>query len=172
LFSETSCHLCARAGGLLGIVVALGCLAEAPESDRSVVRAEVLLREVREVQYRTWAVSGGAEATPVDARGPHGERVIVFLSPEIESTLADRDSEGDTEDEPSHGWPVGSIAVCEGYDGSPPDRVDLLQIAAREPDGWVWAQYDERDRVLAFGRPGTCIGCHLNGDDQLMSVVE
>jgi hypothetical protein len=46
----------------------------------------------------------------------------------------------------------------------------LLQIARRDEDGWTWAQYDQRDRVLAYGRPGTCIGCHQSGNDFIFSV--
>ena len=149
------------------MVAAMGCAADAPSAGVSDEEALDLLESVRAADYATWYAPRPDGTTPARSAAPHGEISVVYVSPELAAVAM---AMLGPDDEPPEVWPAGSIAVSIGSTSDAPVDVSLLQIARRDEHGWTWAQYDHRDRVLAYGRPGTCIGCHQSGNDFIFSV--
>ena len=79
----------------------------------------------------------------------HSNAVEVFVSPEISAVLGTKLV---TE------WPLGSIIVKEGFDGS---SRRLVAIMEKRADGWFWAEYFDGTAKFS-GRPSVCIDCHDN----------
>ena len=154
-------------GAILGVgmvMACVGCLARAPESEPAAREAAELLAEVRARMYSTW---DAPQAERFESRGPHGPWTVVYVSAQIASQA--EGVVGPEEMEPER-WPTGSMAVSESYAEPSAAEPMLVQMAVRDEEGWRWAQYDEEDQSLAYGLVGTCLSCHVAGDDFLLSV--
>lgn len=104
--------------------------------------------------YRaSWRRAPGYEQRrPSDA--PHKDEVEIFVNPTVAAALDAKQA--------ITSWPVGSVIVKEGFDGS--DR-ELVAIMEKRADGWYWAEYDGSGDPLYSGRPSLCIDCHASGAD-------
>jgi hypothetical protein len=143
---------------------AAGCLANAPHAELDDGRAEALLREVQEQDYRAWEGPPLPEDEPrrQEAAGPHGAFVEVFLDPILAGA---KDAEMTLE-----AWPVGSTAVADGYPDEIATEVDLVNIGQKTDDGWIWAQLDGDGNGIGYGRLEDCLACHFNGEDRIFSI--
>jgi hypothetical protein len=128
------------------------------------MRAQAALEEVREMNYRAWSRPPLAEdeSLRMRAAGPHGAFVEVFLDPMLTAALASMET--------LTAWPVGAVAVAEGYDDEVATEPSLYSIGNKQGNGWIWAQVDGDGTGLAYGRPDDCISCHFSGMDRIFSV--
>ena len=144
-----------------GWALGVGCVPEQPRADdAATVRALELLERVRS-DYPSWPRPSGWEER-VRASGSHGRYVELYVSPEVESALA-------TEGELS-AWPRGSRFVLEGYDDEEDAEPFVLSVLIEDGGTWRWAQYED-EMPVAYGRPTSCIGCHLAADDLVRSLA-
>ena len=99
--------------------------------------------------FRSWQRAPGF-ATRKPSFTSHADAVEIFVSPEIGGVLGTKLV---TE------WPVGSVVVKEGFDGS---SRRLVAIMEKRADGWFWAEYDDGGTAKYSGRPSVCVDCHDN----------
>lgn len=129
---------------------------EVPENTADVITdtgAAGLWETITAEDYLTWERAPGYEE-PVEAVGPHGDQVEIYVNEPIELTLAT----GETEV-----WPEGSIIVKDALvDG----RVDQVAAMWKREGVWLYAEYEPDGVVIAEGEEDPrCTGCHSTGSD-------
>lgn len=115
--------------------------------------ARALLAQVQADEYRTWDRAPGYERRR-ESGAPHGEGVDIYVNDLVAEVLALA--------EPTERWPVGSIIVKDGWDGS---DLELIAIMEKRASGWFWAEYDDDGDPDYSGRPEVCTDCHDSGSD-------
>lgn len=125
---------------------------QTPEEARA-VRAEILAAD-----YRSWERAPGFE-TRQPSRASHGESVDIFINDVVAEALRS--------EETLREWPIGSVIVKDGFDGS---RLKFVAVMQKRENGWFWAEYDGDGDTLFSGTPEICVGCHTVGDDYTRAV--
>jgi hypothetical protein len=119
--------------------------------------ARRLLSRVREERYRGWERAPGWP-TRRTSNAPHGDAVDIYINDTIHEALV--------LGEPLTRWPLGSIVVKDGWDGS---DLELIAIMEKRDDGWYWAEFDDDGDPDYSGHPDACIDCHRDGSDYAQS---
>ena len=113
--------------------------------------ASALWERIHELDYRSWDRAPGYEARrPSDA--PHSDAVEIFVNETVSEALRAQLTS----------WPVGSLIVKDGWDGS---DLELVAVMQKREQGWYWAEYDAEGSAAYSGAPELCIDCHRSGDD-------
>jgi hypothetical protein len=115
--------------------------------------ARKLLARVREEGYRSWDRAPGWPSRR-ETSAPHGNTVDIYVNDVIGDVLAIG--------EPLSRWPVDSIVVKDGWDGS---DLEIIAIMEKRSDGWFWAEFDDDGDPDYSGHPDVCIDCHRDGSD-------
>lgn len=116
-------------------------------------QAAALYRELQAMDYRSWPRAPGYQARRT-SRAPHGGAVEIYVNDVVADALA--------QGVPEQAWPVGSLIVKDGFDGS---ELELVAVMDKREDGWFWAEYDDEGDADYSGKPGLCIDCHRAGSD-------
>ena len=114
--------------------------------------ARALLAKVQGENYRNWDRAPGYE-TRRPTGAPHGKEVDIYVNDVVLRA---------TQTPGLKAWPVDSIIVKDGWDGS---SLDIIAIMQKRSDGWYWAEYDSDGDPDFSGRPDICIDCHASGSD-------
>jgi hypothetical protein len=88
----------------------------------------------------------------------HATAVEIFVSPEVQATLAPPVARS----APVTEWPVGSIVVKEGFSSVTGGSRKSIAVMEKRQDGWFWAEYDDGGTSTYSGRPGVCVDCHTH----------
>lgn len=138
----------ARAVACFGVCLFSGC-----GDNQDDAGARELLAAVRADDYRAWVRAPGYESRRT-SDAPHSDAVDIYVNDVVQLVL----------DEPRgvREWPVGSVIVKDGFDGS---HLDLVAIMEKRQGGWYWAEYDDEGEPDYSGKPDTCIDCHRSGSD-------
>lgn len=121
--------------------------------------ARRLLAEVREQEYRSWERAPGWEQRKPSS-APHGSQVDIYIDDTLHEALVTG--------EPLTEWPVGSLVVKDGWDGS---DLELIAILQKREDGWYYAEYDDDGDPDYSGRPDVCVGCHGADSDAIRAFA-
>lgn len=87
-------------------------------------------------------------------RGPHAKQVDIYVNAVVGDALAKK--------APLTQWPVGSLIVKDGWDGS---KLELVAAMEKRQDGWTWAEWSGSGESSYSGRPSICTDCHGSGSD-------
>lgn len=130
--------------------------AEVPEGTADVVidtGATGLWDIMTAEDYLTWERAPGYEE-PVEATGPHGEQVEIYVNDVMTLALTEAGAEE---------WPEGSIIVKDAFVG---DRLDQIAAMWKRDGVWFYAEYEPAGQVIAEGEEDPqCTGCHSSGSD-------
>jgi hypothetical protein len=122
--------------------------------------------EIEEDDYRnTYARAPGWESgrLPSDG-GPHGAFVDIYVNDVMQEAIE--------ANEPIDRWPEGSIIVKDGWSAQEGGDYEFLSFMERRSDGWFWAEYNDRGRLVSAGLDdSTCTGCHESGDDSVRAFA-
>jgi hypothetical protein len=137
------------------ILPSLIVFASCAEKNQDPEGAATLWDEVHAADYPSWARAPGYEMrTPSTA--PHGDMVDIYINDVLMEALASG--------EKLTAWPEGSLIVKDGFNGSSPKLVAIME---KRDDGWYFAEYEPDGEVLFSGMPDTCTGCHSAGADMV-----
>jgi hypothetical protein len=114
--------------------------------------ARALLAKVQGESYRGWERAPGYD-TRRPTGAPHGKEVDIYVNDVVAQAIQTQNLEA---------WPVDSIIVKDGWDGS---DLEIIAIMQKRADGWYWAEYDSEGDPDYSGRPDVCIECHASGSD-------
>lgn len=129
------------------------CFVSACGDNQDDAGARRLLTDARSDGYRSWERAPGWSAR-TQSSAPHGDEVDIYVNDVIAAAL----SAG----EPLSLWPLGSMIVKDGWDGSELEHIALMEKRA---DGWFWAEFDGDGEPAYSGHPDLCIDCHARGSD-------
>ena len=132
----------------LALLIGTGC-----GDDQQPEQARALYRELQSLEYRTWQRAPGYE-TRRGSNAPHGDDVDIYINDVVADALDNGVPDGE--------WPLGSLIVKDGFDGS---DLELVAVMDKREDGWFWAEYDDEGDSIYSGKPDLCIDCHRGGDD-------
>jgi hypothetical protein len=133
------------------LVASLAGVACGDNQDDAGARRALASAEVQ--SYRSWdRAPGWPGRTESDA--PHGGSVDIYVNDVIADALA--------VGEPLAAWPLGSMIVKDGWDGS---DLELIALMEKRSDGWFYAEYDDERDPIYSGHPDVCIDCHARGSD-------
>ena len=121
-------------------------------------------RIAEESPYLTYAYWPGHEGMR-PGQSPHGRFHKVYVNrPLLEGLPA-----------VSRQAPVGSIIVKENYSAESVFRnvTVMAKVAGYDPEhgDWFWAAFGADGEVLAEGKPGGCIGCHMGAADNDYVII-
>jgi hypothetical protein len=135
-----------------GVLLAAGCGSD-PGDEGETERTKQVWAELQTGGYRTWDRAPGFD-TRKPSNAAHGNAVDIFVNDTVKDALAGG---------PIAAWPVGSVIVKDGYEGSA-----LKFMAYMEKDAnntWWWVEYRANGDVVLSGKPDGCTSCHSSGDD-------
>jgi hypothetical protein len=141
--------------------VGVACVPEQPRAEDVATIRALELRDAVEAERSDWPRLPEPWGERTRGSGAHGRSVEIFASPEVTGVL--------DADETRTSWPDRSRFVIEGYADEGASSPYVVGIMIKERGTWRWAQYEDEDPVV-HGRPSSCIGCHLAGDDLVRSV--
>ncbi len=110
--------------------------------------AGTLWSKVNSENYTAWQRAPGYP-TRMPSLTAHADSVEIFVNPTVSTAL--------TSSVPLTEWPVGSVIVKRGYNGT---SLRLVAAMEKRADGWFWAEYDKSGEPLFSGKPDVCIDCH------------
>jgi hypothetical protein len=120
--------------------------------------ARALLARVQRENYRGWDRAPGYE-TRRPTGAPHGKEVDIYVNDVVVQAIQTQGLKA---------WPVDSVIVKDGWDGS---DLDIVAIMEKRSDGWYWAEYDSDGDPDFSGRPDICIECHASGSDYVRAFA-
>ncbi len=109
--------------------------------------------------YRAWDRAPGF-ATRQPSSAPHGGAVEIFVNGTVQQILTNKT--------PITAWPLGSIIVKDGYNGS---NLALVAYMEKRSNGWLWFEWNGTGTILYQGQPGICTGCHSSGADSVRAFA-
>ena len=142
---------CSRSHAVFSVVAA--CLTFACGDNQDEAGARNLLASAREQDYRSWDRAPGFPGRTA-SNAPHGDAVDIYVNDAIADALAIG--------EPLTAWPLGSLIVKDGWDGS---DLELIALMEKRADGWFYAEFDADGDPSYSGHPDVCIDCHARGSD-------
>ena len=148
-----------RSDGLPGAPAAsvasaiLLCAAAACTDNQDPAGAKLLWTSIHEQDYRSWDHAPGYEEKR-SSNAPHGDKVIIYINDVVAEAL--------TASPAIDEWPIGSLIVKDGFDGS---DLDLVAVMEKRESGWYWAEYDGSGDASFSGSPKVCTDCHKSGAD-------
>jgi hypothetical protein len=140
-----------RVHGLALGLVALSLLACGDNQDPE--GARMLWKQIQALDYRDWERAPGYEVRR-SSNAPHGNDVDIYINDVVDEALRAA--------MPLSEWPIGSLVVKDGFDGS---SLELIAVMDKRESGWFWAEYDDEGDAIYSGKPDVCIDCHASGDD-------
>src|SRR5688500_5681385 len=117
-----------RARGHIGSVLLAFALVGCGD-DQEPEQAGELWDRIHAQNYRSWSRAPGY-ATRLPTAAPHGNEVDIYVNDTIQQALAAK--------EPLAAWPLGSLIVKDGWDGS---DLEIVAVMEKRTEGWFWAEY-------------------------------
>lgn len=120
--------------------------------------AEILWDAIHEADYTAWAAAPGYETAQPTIRA-HDSTARVYVNSVMQTAM-----EGPARE----AWPAGALLVKDSYDAA--GNPSLIAAMEKTPEGWFFAEWSARGDVKYAGEPEVCLGCHLAGQDLVLSV--
>lgn len=102
--------------------------------------------------YRAWQLWPD-RGTLYRGNEPHGALLTTFVNKEAYYAIKNKTAMGD-----------GAIIVQENYSADKKflNLAVMYKLKGYNPagGGWFWAQYTPDGKIVASGRPGSCVDCH------------
>ena len=133
------------------VVLALAVLVACKQNDDPDGARALYARISEGAGYRAWRRAPGFPVRKPSFTA-HASAVEIFVNEPIANALDGPEAVKE--------WPVGSIVVKEGYDGTSRSLVAIMEKRAPGPDGWFWTETDGEGEPVWSGRPSVCLDCH------------
>jgi hypothetical protein len=132
----------------------MGCDGEVVDRDG----ADVLWSAIHDADYTAWTPAPGYETAQPTVRA-HGSTARVYLNAVMQAAATGTAIET---------WPLEAVLVKDSYDAA--GNPSLIAAMEKTADGWFFAEWSALGEVMYAGQPEVCLGCHLAGQDLVLSV--